>query len=523
MDAGTARKIELLKRRRAILKSKDDLITFAQYVRPHPDFSESVDHSLYDPMKHHRVIAAALEQVEQGKIKRLIISCPPRHGKSELASRLFPAWFVGRNPTENMILATYNETLSSDFGRNVRDVLTSPLYHHVFPDAVIKDGAAAVDRVELALGSTLFFTGRGGSLTGRGARLILVDDPLKDRREADSPTIRDQLWGWYTQVLSTRLMTQSGAIVIIMTRWHEDDLVGRLTDPTSPYYNEEEAKLWHIIDLPAIARSNDVLGRAEGEALWPQRFDVEFFDSIKRTDPRGFQALYQGKPTPDDGVFFRSENILTYNRMQDMPPKEKLRFYGASDHAVSLAQDRDKSCLMVVGVDENETIWVQPDIYWGRGTTDQIVEVWLTMMEKYRPVFWWSEKGHITKSIGPFLRKRMLERGIYCAIDEITPVSDKQTRAQSIQARMSMGKLRFPQFTRWFGDARDEILKFPQGVRDDFVDTLSLVGLGLGKQTPRRVVKPAVLAPKYGTYGWLKGDSIRRGMDAVAGKETGGW
>jgi predicted phage terminase large subunit-like protein len=517
------RRTALLKRRRAIFKAQEDMIDFARYVRPTPDDVDDVTRSIYEPVKHHRVIAAALEQVEQGKIKRLIISCPPRHGKSELASRLFPAWFVGRNPTDNMILATYNETLSADFGRNVRDILQSPLYQQVFPDAVLKDGAASVDRVELEKGATLFFTGRGGSLTGRGARLILVDDPLKDRKEADSPTIRDQLWAWFNQVLSTRLMTKDGAIVIIMTRWHEDDVIGRLTDPTSPYYNAEEAKKWRIIDLPAIAGDNDVLGRAEGEVLWPGRFDREYFDSIRRTDPRGFQALYQGRPTPDDGAFFKAESILTYNRMSDMPPKEKMRFYGASDHAVSQAQDRDKTCLMVVGVDEHDNIWVQPDIYWGRGSTDQVVEVWLAMMEKYRPQFWWAERGHITKSIGPFLRKRMIERGVYCAIDEVVPVGDKQTRAQSIHARMSMGKVRLPQFSRWFPDARDELLKFPQGVHDDFVDTLALVGFGLNKQAPRRIVKPVNSSAKTGTFGWIKEDSRRRDADLRASIESGGW
>jgi predicted phage terminase large subunit-like protein len=517
------RRLTLLKRRKAILESRDDLIRFARYVRPTADDPDDVDKSLYLPVKHHKVIAAALEEVDKGNIKRLIISCPPRHGKSELASRLFPAWFVGRHPTENMILTTYNETLSWDFGRNVRDILQSPLYQQVFPDAGLKAGAASVDRVELEKGATLFFVGRGGSLTGRGARVILVDDPLKDRKEADSPTIREQLWNWYTQVLSTRLMTEDGAIIIIMTRWHEDDLVGRLTDRMNPYYSEEEAKNWRIIDLPALAGESDVLGRKKGEPLWPERFGVSYLEAIRRTDVRGFQALYQGRPTPEDGTFFRAEHISTYARMADMPPLETMRFYGASDHAVSTAQDRDKSCLMVVGVDEHDTIWVMPDIYWGRTTTDQIVNVWIEMLRKYRPIFWWAERGHISKSIGPFLRKRMIEEGIFCVIDEITPIGDKQQRAQSIQARMAMGKVRFPAFSRWYGEARDQILKFPAGVHDDFVDALAYVGLGLGKQSPRRIIKPQSTAPAFGTLGWIKENTKRSEQNSMFARERGGW
>jgi predicted phage terminase large subunit-like protein len=318
-------------------------------------------------------------------------------------------------------------------------------------------------------------------------------------------------------------MTEEGAIVIIMTRWHDDDLVGRLTDPMNPYYSEEEAKHWHIIDLPALAGDGDVLGRKKGEPLWPERFGVSYLEAIRRTDVRGFQALYQGRPSPEDGTFFRAEHIQTYQRMNDMPPKETMRFYGASDHAVSTAQDRDKTCLMIVGVDEHDNIWVMPDIYWGRANTDQVVNMWIEMLRKYRPMFWWAERGHISKSIGPFLRKRMIEEGIYCVVDEITPIGDKQQRAQSIQARMAMGKVRFPAFSRWYGEARDQILKFPAGVHDDLVDTLAYVGLGLSKQTPRRIVKPVAAAPAFGTLGWLKENTKRSEQGARFAREKGGW
>ena len=205
-------KLALLKRRRAILKSHDDLITFTKFIHPVPDDPDDVERSLYLAARHHRVIAAALEQVAVGKIPRLIITVPPRHGKTTLASHSFPAWIAGKFPNRSMILSTYNEKFSWDFGRKVRDIMQMPQYAQVFPDTRLKDNAASVDRLEIDGGGTLFFTGRGSSITGRGGDILLIDDPLKDRKEADSPTIREQLWTWYTQVLGTRLMTKQGAM-----------------------------------------------------------------------------------------------------------------------------------------------------------------------------------------------------------------------------------------------------------------------------------------------------------------------
>ena len=142
---------------------------------------------------------------------------------------------------------------------------------------------------------------------------------------------------------------------------------------------------------------------------------------------------------------------------------------------------------MIIGVDERNDIWVQPDIFWQQADTATVVENMIALMDRYKPLFWWAEKGHISKSIGPFLRKRMLEKRVFCSIDEITPVGDKQTRAQSMQARMSMGKSCFPGFARWWAEAHDQMLKFPQGAHDDFVDTLSLFGIGLYMQRGQRL------------------------------------
>ena len=309
--------------------------------------------------------------------------------------------------------------------------------------------------------------------------------------------------------------------MIIQTRWHEDDLVGRLTDPTNTYYSAVEAQKWRIIDLPALARDGDVLGREEGEALWPERFPSSYLHELRESDPRGFQSLYQGSPTPDKGNFFDGDRLKTYNRRDERPTNEKLRFFVASDHAVSTKQTADKSCLLVIGVDEEDNLWVMDDVVWGRFDTDIIVERMIDLMAKWKPMFWWAERGHISKSIGPFLRKRMLERSTFCAIDEITPVLDKMSRAQSIKGRIAMGKVYLPSYAPWYAEARDQMMKFPYGAHDDFVDAISYIGLGLAKQVRARPPKAKDTGPRTGTLGWIKAQT--KAQEKERASQTGGW
>lgn len=476
---------------------------------PSPEDPDNTDLSRYSAAKHHEVICAALEEVEAGRIQRLIITMPPRHGKSELASRRFPAWFLGKDPYRHMIFATYNDEFASDFGRHVRDTMKSDVFKQAFPLCRLKAGSQASDRISTEEGGIAVFVGRGGSLTGRGADLLVIDDPIKDREEADSKTLRDKMWGWFTDVAMTRLMTAGARVVIIMTRWHEDDLVGRLIDPKNSYYVPEEAGNWKVLSLPAIAVNDDPMGRKFGEPLWPERFDLDFLNQAKRLNPKGFSALYQGSPSPDDGDYFKREWLKFYTP-SELP--RNLRFYVASDHAVSTDQERDATCLLPVGVDDEDNIWVLPDVWWRRADTETVVEGMIDLMRRRTPLMWWAESGHITKSIGPFLRKRMAERQIYCAIDEVVPTKDKQTRAQSIRARMSMGKVFFPRFATWWGDAQDEILKFPSSSHDDFIDALAHIGMGLDKQVRAggAVVKVDNM-PKSGTLAWVKwADKFRK-------------
>jgi predicted phage terminase large subunit-like protein len=501
-------------------KARDDLVAFTKFVMPDPAHVDDVRYSQYLPARHHYIIGAAMEEVEKGNFRRLIINVPPRHGKTELASKKFIAWYAGRRPHESMIFGTYNEKYASDVGRAVRDIMRSPYYGQVFPETRLKDDSQATDRLQMEDGGILAFVGRGGTTTGRGAHTLIIDDPIKDRQEANSPTIREQCWTWFTQVVGTRMMDKNARIVLIQTRWHEDDIVGRLTDPSNDFYDPDEAKNWKIIDLPALAFENDPLGRSPGDALWPERFDEQFLQEQQRRDPVGFSALYQGRPSPDGGTFFQAGWLKTY-KPNELP--KNLRYYVASDHAVSLEQNRDKTCLIPVGVDENDNIYILPDVWWRQADAPTAVEGMLSLIRKYKPVYWWAEKTHISKSIGPFLRKRMQEEGLYAAILEITPVNDKQTRAQSIQGRMSMGKVFFPERAIWWPQARDELMKFPNAQHDDFVDALAYIGLGMSYLIGAAPAVREFRGYKPGTFGALKreSDAARRRQNMT--RSIGGW
>lgn len=496
------------------------MIEFVRLMMPDPVDSEDVTLSRYQVAKHHRVLAKALEEVEAGNLPRLIITVPPRHGKSQISSKAFPAWFMGRDPYRQLIVASYSATMAEDFGRSVREYMQTPVYQQIFPGCELRKGGAAADRVQTEAGGIGVFVGVGGPLTGRGADCLLIDDPVKDREDANSTTMREKLWSWFTDVAMTRLMGGMGRVVIIMTRWHEDDIVGRLTDPGNKHYNAEEAAQWKIVSFPALAKEDDIMGREVDEPLWPERITKEFLVSQRRLNPRGFAALYQGDPAPEDGEFFKKDWMSTY-LPHELP--KNLRKYCSSDHAVSTAQDRDPTVLIPCGVDDDGTIWILPDVWWRREQTDVVVEAMIEMMRTHNPLVWWAERGHISKSIGPFLRKRMLEEEVFSAIDEVVPVKDKQTRAQSIQGRMSMGKVRFPGFAPWWSAAQQQMLTFPAGKHDDFVDALAYIGLGLGRVVSANKTRAPKPTLRVGSIEWVKRNSARKDRLKAANKAIAGF
>jgi predicted phage terminase large subunit-like protein len=401
------------------------------------------------------LIAEKLEAVERGEIDRLMVFMPPRHGKSELASKRFPAWCLGKRPDRQIIAASYNSDLASDFGRNVRNIVAEPEYGQVFPGVTLSADSQAANRFNTNAKGTYVAAGVGTAVTGRGANIALIDDPFKDREEADSQRRRDLVWDWYRSTLFTRLMPQ-GAIVLIQTRWHEDDLAGRLL--------ESEGDQWEVLELPAL---NDERG-----ALWPDWYDEAALLRIKETiGPREWSALYQQKPQPDEGTFFKREWFGSWDKLPS------CRFYMTTDYAVTDGGG-DYTVLTVWGLDAEGNVY-RADQWKGQTSSDQWIERQLDLVARWKPLCCFGEGGVIQKAIEPVLRRRMRERGTYCRLEWLPSVSDKPTRARSFQALSAQGRVKFER-----GADLSEFLVFPAGKHDDEVDTASLIGRAIDQAHP---------------------------------------
>ena len=436
---------------RARRAAKAGLLPFTQYTEP-----------TYEAAEHHKIIADALESVERGECDRLCIFMPPRHGKSELASRRFPAWYLGRNPTKQIIAASYNSELATDFGRDVRNIVDSKEYRAVFDLSLAADSQSK-KRWHTSQGGVYYAAGVDTAVTGRGANLLLIDDPLKDRAEADSETIRQNVWSWYTSTARTRLMP-GAAIVIIQTRWHDDDLAGRLL--------ERRPDRWRVLSLPALK---------DGEALWPEWYPVPVLDEIRQDiGEREWSALYQQQPQPDEGTFFKREWFRWFE--PDHTPKH-LRIFGSSDYALTEGGGDWTECG-VFGIDPDGDIYVC-DWWSGQTTADVWIDAELQLVRKHKPLAWFSEAGPIRRATEPFITRRMRETRLFCRREwiAVSGLGDKATRARAFQARASMGKVYLPNNDA--GHALlEQLLRFPAGAHDDKVDTCALIGMALDQAHP---------------------------------------
>jgi predicted phage terminase large subunit-like protein len=517
--------IRSLDREEAIQAARASFLPFVKFTMPDPQDPDDTTRSAYDAQLFHEAICATLEEVEGGRMPFLILTVPPRHGKSQLTSRHFPAWLLGRDPRRHIVVAAHTDTLAEDFGSDVRNIMATPQYRQVFPEVKLQRGGGAKGRLQTEQGGLAFFVGRGAALIGRGADFLILDDLIKSADEARSAATREEVWQWFIKVASTRRMNAESPVIIIMQRWHEDDPVGRITDPTNPNHDPILASKFKIIDLPAIAVDDDPLGRPKGAALWPEskgkrKFDIEFLEQQQRLDPTGFHALYQQQPSAVDGVLFKRDYFHLY--LPDELPRD-LTMYCASDHATGDDKAKhDATCLLGGGVDRNGDLWLT-HCWWERQLTDRVVEQMLAMAREIKPLLWAAETGQITKSIGPFLRKRMAETNNFFAIREMTPIASKEARAQSISGRSAQGKVHFPKTAFWTEKAIDELLKFPNGRNDDFVDAFSWFGILLQSMFapgPSAAERRAA-EPRTGTYAWIKAMQKRQDRDAAAQRHGG--
>jgi predicted phage terminase large subunit-like protein len=431
--------------------------------------------------------------VARGDIKRLAIFMPPGSAKSTYASILFPAWFLARHPTANILAASHTVELAQRFGRKVRNLVADPFMAAMLNLKLEGDNSAA-GRWATVDGGEYLAAGAGVGIAGFRGDLVIIDDPIRSREDADSELVRERIWEWYRGDVRPRL--KPGArIILVQTRWHEDDLAGRILADM-----EAGGEEWTVISLPAEAQVGDQLGRAPGEMLWDDAYGYgNFLRSEKSTQtPRNWSALYQQEPVPDSGNFFDADWIRAY---VNAPARDTLSVYGGSDHAVT-ADGGDYTVHIVLGIDPDDRLYLL-DLWRGQTSSDVWVQSWCDLVKQWKPLDWAMETGQITSGIGPYLTMEANRQRAYTH-QVLIPHGGrpKPIRAQSIRARMGRagGGLYCPVRASWFADFRSELLSFPAGKHDDQVDALALAGQLHDMMVPGRVPKDDKEKPEVTGY-----------------------
>lgn len=421
--------------------------------------------------RHHAILANKLRRVVEGKCKRLMIFMPPRHGKSEIASVRFPAWALGRNPNLRIIGCSYGAELARKINRQVQKVMDSEAYHQVFPHTRLNDRNVKTlqrplrnsDTFEIvgALG-TYRAAGIGGAITGTGADILIIDDPIKNQKEANSLVFRDSLWEWYTGTAYTRL-EKDGAVILIQTRWHEDDLAGRLL--TEMQKGGEYADKWEVVTLEAIKESENPLDwREHGEALWDWKYPIEALLGIKQTvGSIVFSAQYQQKPSPVSGALFKRSWWKYYREI----PAEAGEIIQVYDTAQKPGITNDWSvCATWKKVSSGYYLL---DLWRNKVEAPDLERLAVANYNKWLP-----NKVLIEdKSSGSSLIQ-YLQRNTTLPVIPINPTADKETRAISATGTVEAGNCYLPENARWVQDFIVEHEQFPFGTFDDQVDTTAM-------------------------------------------------
>lgn len=406
-----------------------------------------------------------LEQVDRGESPRLMIAMPPRHGKSQLASRFFPAYALGRYPDASIISTSYSADLANAFNRDVQRIIDSPRYRRVFPNTQLGTGRTGAvrqsDRFEIVGHQGVYRSaGVGGGITGMGGNILLVDDAFKDRAEASSATIRNSVWDWYTSTLYTRL-APGGGIVVIGTRWHTDDLMGRLLAADA----RGEGDHWKVIEFPAIAE-HDEPHRKCGEALHPERYPLEALERIKRAiGSRDWEALYQQHPVPDGGSTFKAEWIKhwsasTLPAMDTVIESWDMTFKGsdASDFVVGQVWGKKGADFFLLDQ--------------ARGRWDFVHTLSMVrLLSQNHPKAW-------TKLVEEKANGAAVMSTLHSTVGGFVPIvpkESKEARAFAITPLFESGNVYLPPLeTDWVHrDLIPELMQFPSGAHDDQVDAMT--------------------------------------------------
>lgn len=474
----------------------------------------------YDPGWVHADICMRLEKfsddVAKGLSPRLMLLMPPRHGKSELASKNFPAWHLGRHPDHEFIACSYNLSLAMGFSRKVKQIVDDIAYKGVFPDTRLDPNNQSTEEwgVQGKRGGYVA-AGIGGPITGKGAHVLVIDDPVKNAEEADSADAREKIWEWYLSTAYSRL-APGGGVLIIQTWWHDDDLAGRIQQMMQK--DDEDIDQFEVVKYPAVATQDEYLDpatlqivypsdtlspaaellRRKGEPLHPSRYGIKQLDKIRAlhrkddgSDGRWWSALYQQNPVPDDGSYFTKDMF----RRLPLPALKESNVYIAWDFAISEKKQNDYTVGTVGLQDRVDMLHVADVVRFKSSNAFVIVEAIISTYRRwYSPTLVMGfEDGQIWRAISALLYKRLREMHLYPVIELLKPITDKMARARPLQGRMQQGMVSFAINGEWYEVVRQEFLRFPAGVNDDCVDSAAwMTQLAIGKQPPREAkqVKP---------------------------------
>lgn len=418
----------------------------------------TVSEGRWFPYEHLLLLNRKLVDVAAGRIKRLMVSMPPRHGKSELVSRYFPAWFLGTFPDKRIILASYEADFAASWGRKARDLLEE---HgpYLFGVTVSKASSAASRWDIEGHEGGMTTAGVRGPITGKGANIAIIDDPVKNDQEAMSQTYRDAAWDWYRATFSTRIQ-EDGAIILVMTRWHEDDLAGRLLKA-----QKEGGDHWEVVNLPALAEDDDMLGRQPGEPLCPQLFTKETLEKTKvRLGSFWWNALYQQRPSPQEGGILKRHWWKFYRKAPDK--------FDEIIQSWDMTFKDTKTADFVVGQ------------VWGRKGADKY------LLDQVRDRMDFPATVQAVRSLSakwPQARNKLVEdkangpaviatlKNEIPGLIAVNPEGGKVVRAQAASPDIEAGNVYLPDpsVAPWVHDFIEECAAFPNGANDDQVDAMT--------------------------------------------------
>lgn len=408
---------------------------------------------------HHEVLADALERVERGELKRLIVNMPPRHGKSELVSVNFPAWCMGKNKDRSIIAASYAASLAQDFGRKVRNIMDDSDYKTLFDTRLAEDSQAKGSWATNGRGE-YNAAGVGGSIVGKGASILIIDDPVKNREEADSEVISENIWDWYKGAARTRL-TPDGAIVIVMTRWRDNDLVGRIIEETRVTSGEK----WEVVTLPAIAE-HDEEHRKVGEALWANHYTLENLEQIRNdVGSYEFASQYQQNPINRETQLFKPDLFrnITLREVQE----KVTSCFVTIDSALSKRKNSDYTGVCINWVD-SENVW-HLKAYRTKVDPTELIQLIFDLHKAYKPEAIGLEETTMTQAIDPFLTVEMAKRNVY---PNVVPLKhggvNKEVRIKGLLPRYDRGHIYH--IDNLAVDLERELVRFPSSSHDDVMD-----------------------------------------------------